>query len=56
MKLCFDDIVIDCDRHELLCLGELVHVEPKVFRLLTYLAENPQRLISMDYECVLTQA
>ena len=44
----FDDIEIDTDRYELRLAGKPVTVEPKVFDLIRFFAENPNRLISKD--------
>lgn len=44
----FDDFEIDCESFELRKQGELVHVEPLVFDMLRYLAENSGRLITRD--------
>lgn len=48
MLLCFDDVEINKDRHELLRCGQIQHIEPKVFNLLIYLAENTERVITTD--------
>jgi DNA-binding winged helix-turn-helix (wHTH) protein/tetratricopeptide (TPR) repeat protein len=48
MRLSFANVVIDTEQYELLRNGQLQHVEPKVFSLLVYLAENPQRVIAVD--------
>lgn len=48
MKLYFNDIVIDVDNQELHRSGELLPVEPKVFGLLVFLAQNAQRVVSQD--------
>ena len=44
----FDDVEIDLERFELRRGGAPVSVEPKVFDLIRYLAENANRLISKD--------
>lgn len=44
----FDDIEIDLERFELRKGGAAVAVEPKVFDLIRFFAENPNRLISKD--------
>ena len=44
----FDDIEIDKTRYELRRGGEVVPVEPKVFDLIRFLAENANRLITKD--------
>ncbi len=48
MRLSFADVIIDTEQFELFRNGQLQHVEPKVFSLLVYLAENPQRVIAVD--------
>ena len=44
----FDDVEIDLERFELRLAGAPVSVEPKVFDLIRYLAENANRLVSKD--------
>ena len=44
----FDDIEIDLERYELRRGGEVVSVEPKIFDLIRFLAENANRLITKD--------
>lgn len=42
----FNDWELDTRKHELRCHGEIVEIEPKGFKLLQYLLENRNRLIS----------
>ena len=44
----FDDIEIDIERYQLRRAGQVVSVEPKVFDLIAYLAQEANRLISKD--------
>lgn len=44
----FDECELDTKRHQLRVGGKLRSVEPQVFDLLRYMAENPDRLISHD--------
>lgn len=48
MKYVFSEFELDCDLYELKQNGELIHIEPKVFALLQYLAENPNSVVSHD--------
>lgn len=48
MILGFGEYQIDTDRRELRRAGEPLHVEPQVFDLILYLAENRERVISKD--------
>src|SRR5438128_1195904 len=48
MILNFDDCEIDLERRELRRAGMAVHVEPQVFDLLAYLAQNGDRVVSKD--------
>ena len=48
MILSFDDCEIDLERRELRRAGMAVHVEPQVFDLLAYLAQNGNRVVSKD--------
>jgi DNA-binding winged helix-turn-helix (wHTH) protein len=48
MRLAFDGYVLDIARRELRRGAELIAVEPQVFDLLFYLAENPDRVIGRD--------
>ena len=41
----FGDTVLDSTRYELLRDDELVHVEPQVFDVLTYLVEHRDRVV-----------
>ena len=44
----FEDSVLDTDRRELRCGGQLVAVEPQVFDLLVFLIRNRDRVVSKD--------
>jgi TolB-like protein/Flp pilus assembly protein TadD len=48
MILSFDDCEIDVERREFRRAGVPVHVEPQVFDLLAYLAQNGDRVVSKD--------
>src|SRR6476660_935301 len=48
MILSFDDCEIDLERREFRRAGIAVHVEPQVFDLLAYLAQNGDRVVSKD--------
>jgi DNA-binding winged helix-turn-helix (wHTH) protein len=48
MRLTFDDYVLDVACRELLRGSEPIAVEPQVFDLLVYLAQNPDRVVSKD--------
>jgi DNA-binding winged helix-turn-helix (wHTH) protein len=48
MRLRFDDYVLDVVRHELWRGSDRVVIEPQVFDLLAYLAQNPDRVVSRD--------
>ena len=48
MILGFGEYQIDTDRRELRRAGKPLHVEPQVFDLILYLAENRERVISKD--------
>ena len=48
MILSFDDCEIDLERREFRRAGIAVHVEPQVFDLLVYLAQNGDRVVSKD--------
>ena len=48
MKLSFEDCELDLERHELRRAGKLVEVEPQVFDLLKFLAQNSGKLVSKD--------
>ncbi len=48
MKYRFAEFEIDCNLFELRKEDDSIHVEPKVFALLQYLAENPEKVISQD--------
>lgn len=44
----FSEFELDCGLFELRKDDDLIHIEPKVFALLQYLAENPEKVISQD--------
>lgn len=44
----FSNCVLDETRHELVCGGNLVHVEPQVFDLLVLFAKNPGQLLTRE--------
>jgi len=46
--LAFGDYVLDGERRELRCGGELIAVEPQVFDLLVYLVQHHDRVVSKD--------
>ena len=46
MRYRFDDSVLDTTRYELSRGGELVHVEPQVFDVLTQLVEHRERVVA----------
>jgi TolB-like protein/cytochrome c-type biogenesis protein CcmH/NrfG len=48
MILSFDDCEIDLERREFRRAGIAAHVEPQVFDLLAYLAQNGDRVVSKD--------
>lgn len=48
MKFIFNDVELDLEKMELSRGQDLIDVEPKVFSLLCYLAENNERLITKD--------
>jgi DNA-binding winged helix-turn-helix (wHTH) protein len=48
MRLRFDNYVLDVVRRELWCGSASVAIEPQVFDLLAYLAQNPDRVVSRD--------
>ena len=48
MRLAFEGYVLDAGRRELRHGSELIAVEPQVFDLLLYLAQNPDRVIGRD--------
>lgn len=47
-KLVYDDLVIDLDRRETSCHGDLMHLKPKEFDLLEFLARNRGMVLSRD--------
>ena len=48
MEYVFAEMVLDTDRYLLQREGEQVHVEPQVFDVLCYLAENRERIVSRE--------
>ena len=48
MTLKFDEFELDSDRVELRYRGEVIHLEPKNFELLEFLAHNRARVLSKD--------
>jgi DNA-binding response OmpR family regulator len=46
--LVFEDLVIDQDRHEVSYRGERVHLKPKEYDLLVFLARHPGIALSRD--------
>lgn len=47
-RLVFDDLVIDLGRHEVLRDGEPLHLKPKEYQLLVFLARNRGIVLSRD--------
>lgn len=47
-QLAFDDLVIDLDRREVLVRGEALHLKPKEFDLLVFLARHTGMALSRD--------
>lgn len=47
-RLVFDSIIIDLGRREMICDGKLMHLKPKEFELLTFLARNRGMVLSRD--------
>lgn len=47
-QLRFDNLVIDLTRREVHCQGDLVHLKPKEYDLLLFLAQNQGRVLSRD--------
>lgn len=47
-RLVFDDLVIDLDRHEVLRDGDPLHLKPKEYQLLVFLARNRGIVLSRD--------
>ncbi len=47
-KMVFDKMVIDLSRRELSCDGQVFHLKPKEFDLLTFLARNRGIVLSRD--------
>lgn len=47
-RFVFDDLLIDLDRHEVKVRGKSVHVKPKEYELLVFLARNRGIVLSRD--------
>lgn len=47
-RLIFDDLTIDVDRHEVLIRGAALHLKPKEFELLLFLARHKGMALSRD--------
>jgi DNA-binding response OmpR family regulator len=47
-KMVFGDLVIDLGRREMVCRGDLLHLKPKEFDLLVFLARNRGIVLSRD--------
>jgi DNA-binding response OmpR family regulator len=47
-KLVFDNLILDADRHEVLLNGEVVHLKPKEYELLIFLAQNRRLVLGRD--------
>ena len=47
-RLVFDDLVIDLGRREVSCRGQSLHLKPKEFDLLVFLARNRGMVLSRD--------
>jgi DNA-binding response OmpR family regulator len=47
-RLLFDDLIIDVGRREVTCRGDLIHLNPKEFDLLVFLARNRGMVMSRD--------
>ena len=48
MIYCFGDFECDETRHELRQAGQVVAIEPKVFEVLRYFLEHPDRVVTKD--------
>ena len=48
MLVNFNNFTLDTNRRELKGAGGPIHVEPQVFDLLLYFAQNPNRVIGKD--------
>ena len=46
MRYAFADCVLDTDRYELCRTGELVQLQPKVYKLLSCLVQHAERLVT----------
>ncbi|MEZ4583961.1 MAG: winged helix-turn-helix domain-containing protein [Caldilineaceae bacterium] len=47
-RFVFDDLIIDLDRHEVKVNGATVHLKPKEYELLVFLARNRGIVLSRD--------
>jgi DNA-binding response OmpR family regulator len=47
-QLAFNDLVVDLARHEVLRRGEPLHLKPKEYELLVFLARNRSIVLSRD--------
>ncbi len=47
-QIIFDDLVIDTQRREVVYKGEILHLKPKEYDLLRFLAENRGHVLSRD--------
>jgi DNA-binding response OmpR family regulator len=47
-RFVFDDLVIDLTRHEVIYRGDVLHLKPKEFELLIFLARNRGIVLSRD--------
>ncbi|HXF60500.1 MAG TPA: response regulator transcription factor [Caldilineaceae bacterium] len=47
-RLVFDDLIIDLGRREVSCRGQRLHLKPKEFDLLVFLARNRGMVLSRD--------
>jgi Transcriptional regulatory protein, C terminal len=48
MRYVFGDYLLDIRRYELLCRGQAVKLQPKVFQVLAYLIAHRDRVVSKD--------
>jgi DNA-binding winged helix-turn-helix (wHTH) protein len=44
----FEDLVVDADRRELRCRGDVVHTQPQVFDVLCMLLEHHERVVTKE--------
>lgn len=47
-RLCIGDLTLDVDSHEVLRAGKQINLNPTLFRLLTFLMQNPHRLVKRE--------